>query len=65
MSGFSLRNLVAGERCNFTGKYCERGSMSEYIENSHSLSHVSCRILRRKQRILRSLMTNDYPDIYV
>ena len=25
----SLRILVAGERCNFTGEYCERGSMSE------------------------------------
>ena len=29
-SGFSLRILVAGERCNFTGKYFERGSTSEY-----------------------------------
>lgn len=28
-SGFSLRILVAGERCNFTEKYFERGSASE------------------------------------
>ena len=28
-SGFSLRILVAGERCNVTGKYFERGSTSE------------------------------------
>ena len=28
-SGFSLRILVAGERCNFTGKYFARGSTSE------------------------------------
>ena len=30
LSEFSLRILVAGERCNFTGEYCERGSMSQY-----------------------------------
>ena len=30
-SGFSLRILVAGERCNVTGEYFERGSTSEYI----------------------------------
>ena len=29
-SGFSLRILVAGERCNVTGEYFERGSTSEY-----------------------------------
>ena len=28
-TGFSLRILVAGERCNCTGEYCERDSMSE------------------------------------
>ena len=28
--GFSLRILVAGERCYITGEYFERGSMSEY-----------------------------------
>ena len=28
-SGFSLRILVAGERCNLTGEYSERGSTSE------------------------------------
>ena len=27
--GFSLRILVAGERCNVTGEYSERGSTSE------------------------------------
>ena len=27
--GFSLRILVAGESCNSTGEYSERGSMSE------------------------------------
>ena len=27
--GFSLRILVVGERCNITGEYFERGSMSE------------------------------------
>ena len=26
---FSLRILVAGEKCNFTGDYCEKGSMCE------------------------------------
>jgi len=30
LSGFSLRILVAGERCNVTGEYFERGSTSEY-----------------------------------
>ena len=29
-TGFSLRILVAGERCNVTGEYFERGSTSEY-----------------------------------
>ena len=29
IAGFSLRILVAGERCNVTGEYFERGSMSE------------------------------------
>ena len=29
-AGFSLRILVAGERCNVTGEYFERGSTSEY-----------------------------------
>ena len=29
LSGFSIRILVAGERCNFTEEYCERGSMSK------------------------------------
>ena len=28
-SGFSLRILLAGEKCNVTGDYSERGSMSE------------------------------------
>ena len=28
-TGFSLRILVAGERCNITGKYFESGSMLE------------------------------------
>ena len=28
-SGFSLRILVAGERCNLTGEYSEKGSTSE------------------------------------
>ena len=27
--GFSLRILVAGERCNVTGEYFKRGSTSE------------------------------------
>ena len=27
--GFSLRILVAGERCNITGDYFERGSTSD------------------------------------
>ena len=30
IAGFSLRILVAGERCNVTGEYFERGSTSEY-----------------------------------
>ena len=29
VTGFSLRILVAGERCNIGGEYFERGSMSE------------------------------------
>ena len=29
VTGFSLRILVAGERCNTTGEYFERGSKSE------------------------------------
>ena len=29
LSGFSLRILVAGKRCNVKGEYCEWGSMSE------------------------------------
>ena len=30
MAGFSFRILVAGERCNITGEYFEKGSMSEW-----------------------------------
>jgi len=30
-SGVSLRILVAGERCNVTGEYFERGSTFQYI----------------------------------
>ena len=29
LTGFSLRILAAGERCNFTEEYFERGSTSE------------------------------------
>ena len=29
LAGFSLRILVAGENCNVTGEYYERGSTSE------------------------------------
>ena len=29
VTGFSLRILVVGERCNIAGEYFERGSMSE------------------------------------
>ena len=29
-AGFSLGILIAGERCNVTGGYCERGSTSEF-----------------------------------
>ena len=29
VTGFSLRILVAGERCNIAGEYFERGSTSE------------------------------------
>ena len=29
VTGFSLRILVAGERCNIAGEYFERGFMSE------------------------------------
>ena len=29
IAGFYLRILVAGERCNVTGEYFERGSSSE------------------------------------
>ena len=28
-AGFSLRILVAGERCNVTGEYSEKGSTAE------------------------------------
>ena len=30
LSGVSLRILVAGERCNITGEYFEKGSTSEW-----------------------------------
>ena len=46
--GFLLRILVAGERCNVTGEYCERVG----IRNSHRLSNVCRRILRSTSRIL-------------
>ena len=31
LPGFLLRILVAGERCNVTGEYFEKGSTTEYI----------------------------------
>ena len=57
--GFSLRILVAGERCNVTGEYSERGSTSEK-KNSHRLPNVSRRNLRSKQRIVRCPMPNEH-----
>ena len=56
---FSLRILVAGERCNVTGEYFERGLHQR--ENSHTLLIVSRRIQRSKRRILRSPMPNEHP----
>ena len=45
LTGFSLRIVVAGERCNVTGAYFERGPMSEE-KNSHRLPNICRRILR-------------------
>ena len=43
-AGFSQRILVAGERGNFSGEYCERGSMSEYkiVIGYHTLAGEFC-----------------------
>ena len=42
-TGFSLRILVARERCNVTGAYFERGHI--WIKNSHRLPNICRRIL--------------------
>ena len=58
-SGFSLRILVAGERCNVTEEYFESGSKSEYkIVIGY---RTFARIMRNKRRILRSPMPNEPP----
>ena len=53
-TGFSLRILGAGERCNLAGEYFERGSMSEQ-KNGLRLWNVS-------QRIIRSSVPNEHPE---
>ena len=53
-TGFSLRILGAGEWCNLTGEYFERGSMSEQ-KNGLRLWNVS-------QRIIRSPVPNEHPE---
>ena len=50
MTGFSLRNLVAGESCNFIGEYCQRGSMSEYkiVIGYCTLAGEFCVVIKRR-----------------
>ena len=50
-AGFSLRILVAGERCNVTEEYFERGSTSEYKLSSH---------MHSKWRIFQSSKPNEH-----
>ena len=56
---FSLRILVAGDRCNITGEYFEKKA-PRLNKNCPRLSNISRRILRSKQRILQSLMPNEH-----
>ena len=49
------------KRCNIKGEYLERGSTPVWIKNRCWLPNVSQRILRSKQRILSSLMSNEHP----
>ena len=50
--GFSVRITVAGENCNITGEYFERGSMS--AQNVVRVSNINPRILHNKRRVLWS-----------
>ena len=60
VSVFSLRLLVAGERCNITGEYFQGVPLSEKI--CHRLPNVSWRILHSKRRILRSPAPSEHPE---
>ena len=57
LSRVSPRILVAGERCNFTGEYCERGSMSEHkiVIGYHTLNGEFC-VVNREFSDLRWLI---------
>ena len=59
--GFSLKILVAGERCNVEGEYYFRKRLHVWIKNSCWLLNVCQRILLSKQRILWSVMSNEHP----
>ena len=55
-AGFSLRILVARERCNITGECFEKGS------RFHRLPNISHRFLHRKQIILHSPLPNEHSN---
>ena len=63
-SGFSLRILVAGERCNVTGEYFERGSTSEYkiVIGYRTFAGVSC-VVNGEFSDLRCRMNNLYKAV--
>lgn len=63
ITGFSLRNLVAGESCNFIGEYCERGSTSEYriLIGYRTLAGEFC-VVNREFSDLRSPIPNEHPE---
>ena len=63
-SGFSLRILVAGERCNITEEYFERGSTSEYkiVIGYRMFAGESC-IVNREFYDHRCRMTTLYKTI--
>ena len=60
VSAFSLRLLVAGERCNITGEYFQGVPCLNKI--CHRLLNISWRILHSKRRILWSPAPSEHPE---
>ena len=62
VSGFSLRILVARERCNILQENI-LNEASCLNKTSHKLPNISQIILRCKWRTLRSPMPDEHPDV--